>query len=958
MANLSFKVVGIDDVTTSSLQRFVSCTTDGRKLYVGSEAINGAGHVWEYNGISWKQITGNLATVDLNISALSWKDGFLYAGTGKGFESYNYGQVWVHNGIDWANTNLIATANFNFTIRKLVWSGRDLFAVGSVGFLWKYSNGTWIEFLSGGVTDSHFSDVVSDGTNIYAATIPFSYFGDGRVIKYNGTSWSEISVPGDWDTTSPIVTCLKIFEGKLHAAVFDDSTGAQVWQYDGISTWTKINTDGFGSVTTFSISAMEVIGNLLVVATESTVESEIWTYSSATGWSRNTISSSAVYSSYMIQTVGSVNYLIGKARKYFQPAATKTTIYTHDERRAKGLHYWPDSPMGISPIGNGRYRFFAANSAVQAITEGTLDDPAELVLDGSVTATDPSTVYAGGTMQGLKSDSSTIDYFGGGPVYRDEATGIIILVTHTEEGYWNPTPADPSYPPGFNTYYRAGLRLVVSTDDGLSFKDCGWIIKSYMEIDEATPPYVDSLTIGSLIAKDGYFYLYYTGELLGVAGNPNLCVARAPISEVITAALGNEISTWTKYYNGSFSQPGLRGLASDLISEIELGIPNAFAVVAYSPILKKFAMLTAQLARYFDPNLYAVKTPGLLSMFVLLSDDGFTWGMLERLTVDSSTIYPSILGPSMCYGLLDSDFYLYCPDRPVNGTNWAPDTALVRYGITSLPHSNSARTFTLGSYSRFRTSPDAVVWTDGHQGDVSSTQTRSRLAVSSDDQKIPIYAVADESEFLNIQIPTRVESLGTALKDLTPFSSSVKGRKVSYHNEVFDTIWVAEGGMVKEKSFGPSQFDVYAEYEIRDITIGEDLSYGTYDDVTHVIVPKVVSVRGEYLYVVCVETFQEKSSYVLKIVKAREPANAMGYLESVTDFQIGIPTRAMTFQDQLEEILTTIAFSEKDPNIMLITTNLGRQFTYRLYFDYYYNDVVTNKIYMLETYPNSKIQVM
>jgi hypothetical protein len=174
---------------------------------------------------------------------------------------------------------------------------------------------------------------------------------------------------------------------------------------------------------------------------------------------------------------------------------------------------------------------------------------------------------------------------------------------------------------------------------------------------------------------------------------------------------------------------------------------------------------------------------------------------------------------------------------------------------------------------------------------------------------------------------------------------------------VYNTVWKAELGKIKEKSVGPSEWDIYAEYDIKDLTVDEERVYGTYVDDNVTITPLFTSLREDKLYIVTKETVYDKVNYVLKICDPREPVNAK-YLESLTDFIIDVPLRSASLYGQLEENLIGMAFSEIDPNIMLLTTNLGRQLFYRLYFDYYYNDVVTNKVYFIENYPNSKIQVM
>jgi hypothetical protein len=253
--------------------------------------------------------------------------------------------------------------------------------------------------------------------------------------------------------------------------------------------------------------------------------------------------------------------------------------------------------------------------------------------------------------------------------------------------------------------------------------------------------------------------------------------------------------------------------------------------------------------------------------------------------------------------------------------------------------------------------PNPVIWSNGWEGDLTAQYTRTKKFTTGQ-RKIPIFPIANEAEFLNIDIPTRVERINALPKDLDPFVTNLVGRKVSYFNEVFDTRWTVEDDKVKEKSYGASSFDTYAEYDIRDLILSRDFNLGVYTDDGSTVKPILLSVRKNKLYILTIETYKLKSSYVLKICSAAEPSSGFGYLESVTDFYIDIPILNDYLLGQASETLLSLSFSEKDPNIMSITTNLGRQLFYRLYFDYYYNDVVTNKVYTIESYPNAKIQVM
>ncbi|WP_329562160.1 RICIN domain-containing protein [Kitasatospora sp. NBC_01266] len=76
----------------------------------------------------------------------------------------------------------------------------------------------------------------------------------------------------------------------------------------------------------------------------------------------------------------------------------------------------------------------------------------------------------------------------------------------------------------------------------------------------------------------GYFYLYYDTQILNQAGGGRVDlghVARAPISGKMAP------SSWTKWYNGSWTQPGQGGKEADLIASD--GTTSGYINDAYNP---------------------------------------------------------------------------------------------------------------------------------------------------------------------------------------------------------------------------------------------------------------------------------------------------------------------------------------------------------------------------------------
>jgi len=230
---------------------------------------------------------------------------------------------------------------------------------------------------------------------------------------------------------------------------------------------------------------------------------------------------------------------------------------------------------------------------------------------------------------------------------------------------------------------------------------------------------------------------------------------------------------------------------------------------------------------------------------------------------------------------------------------------------------------------------------------------------STSNKKIPLYPISSEEEFLRIDVPTRIEKFVVSNpEDLYPFTTDVKGRKISYFNEIFDVRWVVEDDKVKMKSYGINQFDTFRELGIRDLSFDEGVKYGTYLENNLTTKPLLSCIKGNKLYVLCLETYYGYSKYVVKIVEAVEPLQDRDYLESLIDFDLDLPLNQGQFFNESEESPVTLAFSEVDPTCMVVTTNLSRQFYYKLHFDYYFYASAANRVYTIESYNESKIQVM
>ena len=308
---------------------------------------------------------------------------------------------------------------------------------------------------------------------------------------------------------------------------------------------------------------------------------------------------------------------------------------------------WPDTPIGVVKSGDN-YEFFASDgglhfrqfwqgqwygndkwgSATRAV--GTLDNPLGTAppIDVSIQPNpDPN----------VNPFYASYNYMGGGPVYRVPdglpGAGSLLMVYHAEINTQH------------NQSFYSVLGLASSTNEGMSWTDLGEIIR----LNQAYLNGLDGFDIGDpplAISPDGkYFYIYFRDWLANGTihwGNTltAFSVARAPISEVFSAAFGAKphAAVFQKYYAGTWGlQPGIGGYSTDL----QPNAPYAGELqVAYDSYLKRYVMIIGEgvLFAYAEsPDGLKWTTPVLLKQFE--SSDINTYVMPVGLGDD-----PHILG--------------------------------------------------------------------------------------------------------------------------------------------------------------------------------------------------------------------------------------------------------------------------------------------------------------------------
>lgn len=310
-----------------------------------------------------------------------------------------------------------------------------------------------------------------------------------------------------------------------------------------------------------------------------------------------------------------------------------------------------------------------------------------------------------------ENNSSGLAFFAGGPVYRDDTSGITLIFSHAEEGYWELSSISAID----NTKLGGSLnsiRLKVSFDDGETLYDAGKIITgeaSASPTGEFSGPIFDIDSIQNVafcIKKDdGYLYVYYTTELKltndSAADNTaSLCVARALYSDVMASAANRESANWYKYYNGGWGQPGINGSATDLISNYTLANIrhiNGF----YSRELNKYVILFANKnSSPIDSNLYYGFSEYWDNIYAIYSDDGINFSYPQKIKDfwQAGVRYFSVVGPETYKGFGSKALTVYATSG--FWTNWN-NVSIAKFGLSALEQDLGVQRFTEGVFEQF-----------------------------------------------------------------------------------------------------------------------------------------------------------------------------------------------------------------------------------------------------------------
>ncbi|WP_242094158.1 T9SS type A sorting domain-containing protein [Aestuariivivens sediminicola] len=270
--------------------------------------------------------------------------------------------------------------------------------------------------------------------------------------------------------------------------------------------------------------------------------------------------------------------------------------------------YFPDAGISVLEIDSNYYAFWAMFENYRSIASSPL-------LQNHVGQLDPATAVFGGR----EPNNGTSNGFNDGGMWfigvRKLDDGRLAGFFHAES-HWYPRS---TY--GGTAYKSIGVAY--SEDNGLTWGTPELILKHFYD-KPATPDW-SGLGDGCVIYNHlkNRYYCYYTP----VFGSVNLSMA---ISEDPAGAPG----TWMKWYNGSFSQPGIGGFHSPI--DGLSGRPGANPSVHWNTYLEKFIIVF----HGWNEKLY-----------ISASEDGEVWEEPQLLLDEGSkTWYPVVVGTNSSEG--------------------------------------------------------------------------------------------------------------------------------------------------------------------------------------------------------------------------------------------------------------------------------------------------------------------
>ncbi|MCX6910034.1 MAG: hypothetical protein NTY01_18605 [Verrucomicrobia bacterium] len=259
--------------------------------------------------------------------------------------------------------------------------------------------------------------------------------------------------------------------------------------------------------------------------------------------------------------------------------------------RQHGLRYFPDE-LTVIVRTNPNYRVLLAASIRTVLLEGDsmtrLAPPRDVLLPG-------------------KAGEFDNGYAGISGAWR-APSGELLAIYHAEDQ--EGMPRNKEGIPGF--YCR--VALAVSRDDGATFEKRGpFLTGQWAKV--ADGRFDQGVGDPCLFAEPGgeFLYCYYTSHEPVGGRSATICTARCPVADAMKP------DAWRKFFEGGFTEPGLGGRDTPVMTS---GLPDACAIfpqVTYVPALRQFVMFFCVSAWLESEK------QGRSGIYAAFSDDGIRW---------------------------------------------------------------------------------------------------------------------------------------------------------------------------------------------------------------------------------------------------------------------------------------------------------------------------------------------